>query len=305
MASAPTPTPDPARQPQTPLPATQPKPLPRPKAAPDHVLDSGTMKVGFSRAMGGAIVHVSTPHVLTGTNLVNTFDPGRLVQQSYYAGQKVSRPQHHPRWNPWPWNPIQGGDAFNFTPGCSVFEPRDGAFVTESTGLNWPARDERLRNLIRQRAQFIAPDVLKVECEFILDRTPGDAWGAARPSHQEIPAGYFVADLPRLITYRDGKPVEFPHKMWNYAEKLPERWAAAIGTDNRGIALYSREATIANLGKSGTGGGGPDSPVTMHIAPLITRALKPQDRLTYTYYLLTGDLETMRATALRLYAEGK
>lgn len=278
-------------------------PLPRPRVVVDHWLKSDRMEVGFSRAMGGAIVHVSVPG---GPNLINTFDPGRLLQQSYYAGQILDRPEHHRAWKRWAWNPIQGGDAFNHTPGCAVFELlKDGRFFTESSGLNWPAKNERLRSTIRQWASFESPGVLRVECEFVADREEGDAWGVPRRSHQEIPAGYFVADLTRVLTYREGKPVEFPHKQWNFAEKLPERWAAAVDDAGRGIGLYSREATLANVGKSGTGKGGPESVATMHIAPIITRAFKPKDRFTYTYYVILGDVDTIRATARALFDAGK
>jgi hypothetical protein len=285
--------PDPARAPAS-----------RPAANADHFLRSGQMVVGFSRDMGGSIVHVSTPD---GPNLVNVHDPGRLIQQSYYAGQTRERPEHHPAWKKWAWNPIQGGDAFNFTPGSLRFETLpDGRFYAETTGLNWPARNERLRSTMRQWARFESPNVLEVTCEFVSDRLPGDDWGdATRPSHQEVPAAYFVADLTRLVTYRDGQPVEFEHKMWNFAQPLPERWAACVDERGWGIGVYSRDAEQANIGKAGTGRGGPAAAPTMHIAPIVTRAFAPQDRMTYTYYLILGDLDTIRATARRLFDAGK
>jgi hypothetical protein len=280
------------------------EPAPRRGPTVDFEMSSGGMTVGFSREMGGAIVHLSVDQ---GPNLVNVHDPGRLIQQSYYAGASLSRPGHHPAWKTWPWNPIQGGDAFNFTPGASRFERLDdGRFFSESTGLNWPARDERLRSMMRQWTSFESPGVLRVECEFISDRDVNDDWGAEPiPRHQEVPAAYFVADLTRLVTHRDGQLVEFPHKMWNYAQPIPERWAACVGDDGRGVGVYSREATQVNIGKAGAGPGGPSAATTMHIAPIVTRALKPRDRLTYTYYLIVGDIETIRTAAKRLFEDGK
>jgi hypothetical protein len=277
------------------------EPTSRPVATSDFELKSSAMQVGFSRAMGGAIVHVSVPG---GPNLVNVHDPGRLVQQSYYAGAVVERAAHHPAWKKWSWNPIQGGDAFNFTPGCTTFEQLDdGRFHSETTGLNWPGRSERLRSTIRQWARFESPDVLEVTCEFVSDREPDDTWGEEpRPRHQELPAAYFVADLSRLVTYRDGKPVEFAHKMWNYAEPIPERWAACVDDSGKGIGVYSPLSTQANIGKSGEGAGGPTAATTMHIAPIVTRSFKPQDRMSYTYYLIVGDVETIRGHAVRLQA---
>ncbi len=276
-------------------------PTSRPVASVDFDLKSDVLTVGFSRDMGGAIVHLS---VAGGPNLVNTFDPGRLVQQSYYAGKTLERDEHHKAWKRWPWNPIQGGDAFNFTPGCSKFELLDdGRFFSETTGLNWPGREERLRSTIRQWSRLESPDVLEVTCEFVSERAAGDEWGDAPvPRHQELPAAYFIADLSRLVTYRDDKLVEFPHKMWNYAEPMPERWAACVDERGIGIGVYSPDADKVNIGKAGQGGGDDKAATTMHIAPIVTRAFKPRDEMRYTYYLIVGDIDTIRAHARRLAA---
>jgi arylsulfatase A-like enzyme len=43
--------------------------------------------------------------------MVNSADPGRLIQQSYYAGKRLDRKAdgQSKSWSPWTWNPIQGG----------------------------------------------------------------------------------------------------------------------------------------------------------------------------------------------------
>ena len=72
-------------------------------------IDNGSVKVGIDREKGGAITWLSSdayPH-----NTVNIADPGRLIQQSYYAGRSLDRTSagQSKAWSPWPWNPIQGG----------------------------------------------------------------------------------------------------------------------------------------------------------------------------------------------------
>jgi hypothetical protein len=73
------------------------------------LLDNGTVKVGIDRAKGAAITRLSS--AAYPKNLVNSADPGRLIQQSYYAGLRLDRKAEgqSKAWSPWSWNPIQGG----------------------------------------------------------------------------------------------------------------------------------------------------------------------------------------------------
>jgi hypothetical protein len=72
-------------------------------------IDNGSAKVGIDREKGGAITWLSSPAY--SQNIVNIADPGRLIQQSYYAGRRLDRTQEgqSKSWSPWSWNPIQGG----------------------------------------------------------------------------------------------------------------------------------------------------------------------------------------------------
>ena len=72
-------------------------------------LDNGTVKIGIDRAKGAAIKWLSWSAYPK--NMVNSADPGRLIQQSYYAGLRLDRTTEgqSKSWSPWSWNPIQGG----------------------------------------------------------------------------------------------------------------------------------------------------------------------------------------------------
>jgi hypothetical protein len=63
-------------------------------------LDNGVIKVGIDANNGGAISYLSQAG--STTNLINTFDRGREVQQSYYAGSDLDRlaEGQHPSWSP-------------------------------------------------------------------------------------------------------------------------------------------------------------------------------------------------------------
>jgi hypothetical protein len=67
-------------------------------------LGNSEVKVGLKKSSGGAIAWISSAS--SQKNLINAYDRGRLIQQSWYGNKDDSL------WNnkPWSWNPVQGGD---------------------------------------------------------------------------------------------------------------------------------------------------------------------------------------------------
>ena len=79
----------------------------------DLDLDNGIIHIGVETdEYGGAITYLSVSGETR--NLINNWDRGRQVQQSYYAGEKIDRTAEgqHSAWSPWWWNPVQAGDAY-------------------------------------------------------------------------------------------------------------------------------------------------------------------------------------------------
>src|SRR5690349_11369584 len=78
----------------------------KPKAPAEQwaYLDNGKLRLGVKQSSGGAIAYLSRSG--SDRNVINHYDRGRLVQQSYYGKKDDSL------WNkqPWRWNPVQGGD---------------------------------------------------------------------------------------------------------------------------------------------------------------------------------------------------
>eukprot|EP00879_Flechtneria_rotunda_P021316 GHRR01022466.1.p1 GENE.GHRR01022466.1~~GHRR01022466.1.p1 ORF type:complete len:260 (-),score=96.39 GHRR01022466.1:673-1452(-) len=93
------------------------------------ILETSKIKIGLDMQRAGAISWLSSPRIpspWTGKNLVNIWDQGRLLQQSYYGCVDGSC------WaeRPWLWNPVQGGSWQNqpgvttkqqVTPGKQIF----------------------------------------------------------------------------------------------------------------------------------------------------------------------------------------
>jgi hypothetical protein len=63
-------------------------------------LDNGVVKVGIDLAKGGSITYLSKSG--TANNIINSYDLGRQVQQSYYSGPSLYDPYNNinPSWNP-------------------------------------------------------------------------------------------------------------------------------------------------------------------------------------------------------------
>jgi len=54
-----------------------------PQTPNNEYIENNHIRVGITRKSGGAITRVSVPG---GPNINNSHDPGRQIQQSYYAG---------------------------------------------------------------------------------------------------------------------------------------------------------------------------------------------------------------------------
>ncbi|CAN5383294.1 hypothetical protein BH23VER1_BH23VER1_35230 [soil metagenome] len=176
----------------------------------------------------------------------------------------------------------------------------------------WDMDGEPAHATMEQLIQFepAMPDTVRIDCRFVSQREPADRWGTdAIPRHQELPALYFIARLSEVVTYVGDRPwtdapttrleLNFPWKQVAPAE----RWMACASPDGTtGAGVFSPSATeVWNYGgfgdllapaQNGTAGN-----ATVHVAPLATMALAPDAEITFTYWLILGDPESVRARA--------
>lgn len=72
------------------------------------------LRVGIDLSRGGAFSYLSASG--SSASVVDTSDPGRYVQQSYYGGPDPFLPPgatQHPPYPGWGWNPVQAGDVYD------------------------------------------------------------------------------------------------------------------------------------------------------------------------------------------------
>jgi hypothetical protein len=268
---------------------------PKPAADPLLSLDNGAVKIGIDRSKGAAITWLSWAGYPK--NAVNIADPGRLIQQSYYAGQALDRKAdgQHAAWSPWTWNPIQGGGVGSWAR-VTVMERRADILFGETVPKLWDMPDEEAAALMRQWTGFEPdmPDVVVVKSEVICQREPKDRWGPAVPRHQEVPACYFTRNFSDARSYLgNGKwraDSQAPGPPWGKATP-PLKAMAFFNTAGQGIAIFSPSSTIHwNFGPHG--GGASDDPAAgpcMHVAPLDLVSLAPKSTYSFRYWMVVGD----------------
>lgn len=272
-------------------------------------LDNGSTKVGIDRAKGGAITWLSW--AAYPKNMVNLADPGRLIQQSYYAGLRLDRKSEgqSKSWSPWSWNPIQGGGVASWAR-VNVFERRgDQTLYAETVPKLWDMPNEEAAALMRQWTAFETgmPDVVVVRCEFTAQRENGDRWGPAKLSPQEIPACYFTRNFNTMKSYLGGgqwrAETQPPGPPWGKTQ--PPRHAMAFFAPNgQGVAVFSPASTQPwNFGPHA--GGTSDDPMAgpcMHVAPIDRVLLGPKSTYRFRYWLVVGT-ETQIAARLDALAQ--
>ena len=259
-------------------------------------LDNGTVKVGIDRAKGAAITWLSWSNCPK--NAVNHADPGRLIQQSYYAGKVLDRTAdgQSKSWSPWSWNPIQGGGVSSWARVKVMERLAAGTLYGETVPKLWDMPNEEAAALMLQWTGFepAMPDVVAVRCALHSQRSPEDRWGPAVPRPQEIPACYFTRSFKLAKTYlgkgqwhTESQP---PGPPWGHATP-PRKAMACFNAEGQGVAIFSPASAASwNFGPHG-GGASDDSAAgpCMHVAPLDRVSLGPQSEYRFRYWLVVGD----------------
>ncbi|MDR0680775.1 MAG: T9SS type A sorting domain-containing protein [Dysgonamonadaceae bacterium] len=266
-------------------------------------------------ARGGAISYIS----LAGSerNLVNNADEGRYIQQSYYAGNSVDRQEEgqSPHWSPWTWNPIQCGDyARNRAQILETRQTADSTYV-KCIPMQWDM-DGMYAEAEMEQWTSLDGNVVSVRCRLTCRRTD-DIYGENIPRDQEIPAVYPISALNNLYSYFGDAPftgaaivntevIQLESGFWGrYTPgngNFPsEKWMAFVDDNGWGLGVYSPQATEFLAGRSGYAGGESTSFWTGYIAPLRVEALMKNSVTEYSYYLVVGTLDEIRAKIYEIH----
>jgi hypothetical protein len=263
-------------------------------------LDNGQVKVGVDLDLGGVITHVSGSGGGDADNLVNEHDTGREVQQSYYSGG--SGPG-----TPCPgygseWNPVGAGDC-NGNRSSVLTYTNDGTTIyVKSRPLLWPFADVPCECTFEQWIS-LAGSTVQVRNR-LLDGRSDQTLYLAR--WQELPAFYTIGRLGHLYTYTAAAPytggplTEITADLLNPTQfHATEHWAANVDGAGVGLGIVNPEVETFLGGFWGTrGSGGSFDDATGYIAPTRPEILDWNISYEYTYALVMGTLDEIRAYAV-------
>ena len=284
------------------------------KESATYYIDNGRFKLGVDMGWGGTINYLEDlTHKENGlTNLVNKFDTGRLIQQSYYGTGAIEGVFEWGSFNGadnWPYNPVQGGDKGNVASRLIDVQVGKDYVYIKSQPMDW-GKVGYITPSYMENTYVLEQDYVRVDNRFV------DFSGWEHPfTGQELPALYTVSYLDTFIWYNGTKPwtgdtlsSRDDLQFWGDAkyvgdctsylrESNTETWCAWVNTDvDFGIGLYVPGVDRLKAGRyQYNQSKSADDNATNYVAPYNTMQMVAYEALEYSYLLTTGSAEQIRA----------
>ena len=294
--------------------------------------DSDNLKIGVDLLWGGALSYVedldsnvqavsvdgqikvdsnaaeryNAKSVNDNVNLINRYDPGRLVQQSYYGTMEYDFGIFME--NDWRYNPVQGGNQFGDASKIVDLKITDNSVYIKCRPLDWAKEKEFITPSYMEATYSVENGAVHGKCRFV------DFSGYPEAeSSQEIPAFYCIEPFNNFVYYKGDNPwkneplTNEPDLIFWPDAGYPkfynkENWAAFTGEfeDSFGIGIYVRgeeEFLSGVFNRETTDSEDPstDDP-TSYIAITKTRIFRSFEPFEYEYYLATGNTTEIRET---------
>ena len=265
--------------------------------------DNGVIKVMLDLTRGGAINYLSISG--ENRNLVNIHDEGRYIQQSYYAGNNLDRQDEgqSSNWSPWPWNPIQVGDAFRNRAEILDYKQNGDTLYVKCIPMLWDMNNKPAEAEMEQWT-IVKNNILEVHNRLTCFRTDS-LYGENILRDQELPAVYPISALENLYYYGGVTPftndtlsnppvVNLSSGFWGRYHNVSEQWMAFVDDDMNGIGVYNPICNYFIAGMAGEPGYEALDGSTSYIAPVKQAALSKNSVYDYTYFIIVGTLEEIR-----------
>lgn len=250
-------------------------------------LDNGRVRLGVNRSAGGAIGWLSESGA--SENLLNHYDHGRYVQQSWYGDEDGSD------WNgkPWRWNPVQGGGWRGEPAETLEWRADSPATLYAKTRPRHWATGQPVPDVIFEQWIALEGPVAKLRFRMAYSGEKSHA-----PRHQELPAVFVNGRHTTLVHYAGEAPwtggeVARSVPGWpNEGRKITENWAAFVDpATERGVGVFvpvANEITCYRFGQPG----GKDE--CSYFAPVKTLAVTAGMTFEYEVFLTAGTVAEMR-----------
>ena len=277
-----------------------------------YYVQNDRFKVGVRLNWGGGINYIedlSCP-VNGLTNLVNSHDTGRLVQQSYYGGYDSTYTPGEFNGSTWTYNPVQGGDKYGNSSRLIDLEIGANYIYIKSQPQDW-AQNNLITPSYMENKYTVESDHIRVDNRFV--DFSGYPHGL---SNQELPAFYTVSYLDCFMWYNGvnswageklthradlnfwGDPKYADDCRFHMKDGNTETWCAWTNrSDDFGIGLYVPNIDLFYAGRHEYNGSkDANNNATNYVAPLLTIKLPNYTALEYSYLITTGTLDGIRST---------
>lgn len=268
-----------------------------------HFLDNGLIRVGVSDSFGGAIEYLAESNGpgSPGKNYINRHDTGRLVQYSYY-GNPITGGGPVPAFDPWFWNPIQGGDVLNRPSGVLQLTNDGTTIYTRSQPLDW-AKDNVRRDAIFETWITLEDRAVRIQSRVTNDGVDRSIW-----REQEVPAVYVTTDLEHFKTYKGSNPFTGGAVTEEQIDQLAnnqvdfvrptEYWAAWVDSNDFGVGVFSQDVQHQLAFRAGAQGvSGDFAPETNYLGPAPKFTVGPNMVDTSVSYLMLDTISGIRNLA--------
>lgn len=262
----------------------------------EPTIEKNGVRLGITLEMGGAIASLTDENAPAGyTNLLNRCDTGRLVQQSYYGCHTPPYEMGEFMGNPWPYNPVQGGDKGNFRSRIIEFRRTEDEICIKAQPYDWGHIGSITPSYMENRYSFTEEGLVLVENRFT------DFSGLPHPPrHQELPAFYVVSALD-VFTWEDAG-VRYSRDDMIFWPLAKDQNFPLTEPDSAFCVWHDRDGYGVGLAVPGVdqyyagrheynGSRDPHDQATNYVAPLKTLQLQTYVPLTYRYLLAVGELE--------------
>ncbi len=258
-------------------------------SASESFLDNGQVRLGVRLDSGACIDWFSSR--THGQNLINGYDHGRYIQQSYYGGQDGAT------WagKPWSWNPVQGGSAGGLPSKLLAFTNNGSTIYAKTMPRRWDTGADATAVVMEEWITLVgnyAHVHYRMAYQGLSDQPPRD---------QELPAVFADCNLSLLVCYNGSAPwtngrlstITPPPK--NTSGSITENWAAYVGPSNWGLGVYVPGVDRLTYYRV-PGHAGPSGDGCSYFAPIQKMAITSGRVVDYDVYLTVGTPEQMRAT---------
>jgi len=250
-------------------------------------IDNGSLRLGVIMSSGAGIGWLSRSGDTN--NIVNHFDRGRLIQQSYYGRKDGSL------WakKDWRWNPVQGGSWEGKPAKVLAVTNSSTSLYARTLPRHW-ATGEEIKDALMEEWISLTGMIAHVRFRFIYKGT------ISHPAvDHEIPAFFFNPRFDTLVVYDGASPwtgqqVSRSQPGWpNESRRMTEHWAAYVDKSGYGGGAFVPDADRLTCYRFGFQQ--PHAGSCSYFAPLKKFAVTPGLDFSYNLYLTVGAESEIRS----------